>query len=120
MNCLTSIPVYQLLESTSIHTRDAANIILCAAETHPCDEVVLDFSNISFISRSFADQFHKDKLEVITRTGKVIIVENASEEVIKMLQAVARTQVKTNRPVSQVPVYKYTDLISFEKFLVAI
>lgn len=118
MNCHTSIPVLELLGAT-IHTREAADTLLQVAETHPCDEVDLDFSGVEFISRSFADQFHVDKICLAQKINKIIIVTNANEPVINMLQAVAKTQNKTDRKFMHVPVYRYNDLKSVERFLIS-
>lgn len=119
MNCNSTIPVRDIFDST-LHTRDAANQLLKWVEQDLCDHVELDFAEVEYISRSFADQFHAEKLKLATKTNKVILVTNANEEVIRMLQAVAQTQGKVNRSYEKVQVYNYTDWKSLERFLLSI
>lgn len=88
----------------------------CLSMNDPCDLVDLDFSTVEYISRSFADQFHFKKINLTETMQKKIIATNASEKVINMLQAIAKTQ-NMNRSFKSIPVYKYSDGNSFERFL---
>lgn len=119
MNYNSTIPVRDLFDST-LHTRDAANQLLKWVEEDLCDHVELDFADVEYISRSFADQFHAEKFKLATKTKKIILVTNANDEVIRMLQAVASTQDKVNRSYEKVQVYNYTDWKSLERFLLSI
>lgn len=119
MNCNSIISVSELLSST-IHTRQAAIELMQVIEENPCDQIELDFSDVAYISRSFADQFHYDKLQLAANADKSIIVSNANEEVFRMLQAVAKTQHKDKRAYEKVPVYNYTDWKSLERFLLSV
>jgi len=118
MNCHSTISVLDLL-GVAIHTREAAVALLGLVEKDACDQVDLDFGGVEFISRSFADQFHADKIALSEKTSKIILVTNASESVIKMLQAVARTQNKAYREYASVPVFKYSDRATLERFLLS-
>jgi hypothetical protein len=118
MNCHTTISVLDFLGAT-VHTREAAVALLGIVEKDACDQVDLDFRGVEFISRSFADQFHADKIALSERTGKIIFVTNATESIISMLQAVARTQNKANREYASVPVFKYSDRSTLERFLLS-
>lgn len=86
----------------------------------PCQQVELDFLGVQYISRSFADQFHTGKMELAVVSQKTIVVVNASESVVNMLQTVAKTQNKTYRTESSLPVLKYTDWQQLENFLLSI
>ena len=119
MNREFIIPLAQVLDTT-LHTRDAAKRLLQMVADSPCQQVELDFLNVQYISRSFADQFHADKMELIAITKKEIVVVNASESVVNMLQTVSRTQNKTCREESSLPVLKYTDWTQLENFLLSI
>lgn len=119
MNCNSTISVFDLFGAT-LHTRQVAVELLCAVENNPCESIELDFQKVEYISRSFADQFHSDKLNLVNRQQKNIIVINPNDEVLKMLQAVARTQFKENRDVKELPIYRYTDWQSLERFLLSI
>ncbi|MGZ3836934.1 MAG: hypothetical protein ACXVMS_06955 [Flavisolibacter sp.] len=118
MNCHSTISVLDLL-GTTVHTREASVILLKVVENDPCDQLDLDFAGVAFISRSFADQFHADKINLAQKSNKSIIVTNANESIINMLQAVSRTQHKTGRHLPSVPVYKYSDRNVLERFLLS-
>lgn len=119
MTCNSTIPVFTLLGAT-LHTRQAATELLQAVTQNPCDHIELDFVDVEYVSRSFADQFHAEKIAIAIQQQKSIIVTNANEEIIKMLQAVARTQDKENRAYEKVPVYNYTNWKSLERFLLSV
>lgn len=119
MNCNSTISVFNLLGAT-LHTRQAATELLHAIVQNPCDHIELDFVDVDYISRSFADQFHAEKLSIAIQQQKNIIVTNANEEIIRMLQAVARTQDKEIRAYEKVPVYNYTNWNSLESFLLSV
>src|SRR5215218_10464461 len=108
MNCETTISVHELFGNT-LHTREAADQLLEITKSDPCQSIELDFSGVEYISRSFADQFHGNKLKMVELLQKTIIVANADEGVINMLQAVAKTQNKEYRGFRDVPVYKYSN-----------
>ena len=57
-----------------------------------CGNLELDFSEVEFMSRSFADQFHKEKMEWTKDKNLVVLIKNAPSQVIEILQAVAKTQ----------------------------
>lgn len=118
MNGHTTITVLDIL-GTTIHTREASVTLLKVAGNDPCDQLDLDFAGVAFISRSFADQFHADKIRLAQKSNKRIMVTNANESIINMLQAVSRTQNKTERHFPRIPVYKYTDKNALERFLLS-
>lgn len=119
MNCESTISVAKALDTT-LHTRDAAKQLLQMVDDSPCQRVELDFLDVQYISRSFADQFHTDKMELAAASQKDIVVVNASEAVVNMLQTVARTQNKSHRTESSLPVLKYTNWTQLENFLLSI
>ena len=71
-------------------------------------ELELDFSNVEFMSRSYADQFHKTKLEFEQQHNVKIHIVNANEEVINMLQVVSKTQNSNNRIFEKIPVFRFS------------
>lgn len=119
MICQSIIPVSELLDN-AIHTREAVSILMNAIEDKVCSDIELDFSGVEHISRSFADQFHFEKLQFVQTHGKRIIVTNANEDVVNMLQAVARTQHKVDREYQRIPVYKYSDRATLNNFLLSL
>lgn len=119
MNCHSTISVYELLGS-SIHSREASSVLMNLVKEDPCDYVELDFSSVEHISRSFADQFYFDKMNCAIEHRKTIIVSNAADSIINMLQAVAKTQNSLNRETRVVPVYRYSSYQQLENFLLTL
>lgn len=120
MNCHSTIFISELL-GNSIHTREASSVLLDVIKNDPCDYIELDFSSIEYISRSFADQFHFDKLNCAIDLKKTIVVANASDDVINMLQAVAKSHNSNDRKkTDKVPVYKYSSYNELESFLLSL
>lgn len=119
MNCTTTISVSELI-GTSIHTREASDILMRLIEKDLCDYIELDFSNVEYISRSFADEFYFDKLNYAIKLKKNLIVSNANEAVMHMLSAVAKTQNKKPNTFFNIPIYKYSSQSQLENFLLSI
>jgi len=119
MNCTTIISVSELI-GTMVHTREASAILIRPIEKDLCDYIELDFSNVEYISRSFADQFYFDKLNCAVKLKKNIIVSNANEAVMQMLNAVAKTQCKKNSTFLNIPIYKYSSQSQLDNFLLSI
>lgn len=119
MNSEYIIQVADVLGKT-IHTRDASKHLLAVVAKKPGQNVELDFLNVDYISRSFADQFYGDTIKLASEQQKSMIVTNANEEVINMLQSVARTQSKINKVYKDIPVYKYSSWNQLENYLLSI
>ena len=119
MNCQTTIQISELLGKT-IHTRDASNYLLQVVAATGYQQIELDFSGVDYISRSFADQFHANKIKLAIEQQKSTIVTNANTEVVNMFQAVTKTQNKTDRATASLPVYKFTTWNQLENFLLSI
>jgi len=119
MTCNSTISVFDLL-GDSLHTRQAVTQLLHNVAQNPCAHIELDFAEVEYISRSFADQFHAEKLALATRQQKSIIVTNANDQIIRMLQAVAKTQDVKDRLYEKMPVFHYTNWRSLENFLLSV
>lgn len=119
MNCESTIRVAELLGKT-IHTRDASRHLLDFVAESPCMNIELDFLEVDYISRSFADEFHAYKMKLAAELQKSIIVTNANDEIINMLQSVARTQNKRYKQDIMRPVYKYSSWSQLESYLLSI
>ena len=120
MKCNSTIPVKNLLGVTSLHTREMASQLMDEVRADLCDTIELDFADIEFISRSFADQFHKEKIELWTQKGVVIPVVNANTHIISTLQSVANTQNVTVRQGDYIARYKFNSQLQLEQFLMDI
>lgn len=80
---------------TTLSTREQATRLF--SQIGDCsNRVIVDFSKVSYISRSFADQFYKDFL----RLNKVMMIQtvNGNQVVCDMLNAVVKTQKKRSDP----------------------
>jgi len=120
MNCEPTISVAKLLGKT-IHTRDASRQLLDFIAENPCMKVELDFLDVDYISRSFADEFHANKIKLASELQKSIILTNANDEVINMFQSVARTQNKRfKEDTATRPIYKYSSWSQLESYLLSI
>lgn len=119
MNCTTTISVFDLF-SSSVHTRESSAILMDLIEKDPCDFIEVDFSLVDYISRSFADQFYFDKMKCAVELKKNVIVSNANESVVRMLNTVAKTQSKKPDAFSNIPIYKYSSQSQLENFLLNI
>ncbi len=83
------------LVGNTLDSRDEARKLfsyLSDQYNHP-QAVVFDFDAVDFMSRSFADEFHKLKMAWSAEQNcSVIEIENADVQIIDILQAVAKTQ----------------------------
>ncbi len=77
----------------------------------------LDFSDVEFISRSFADQFIKEKLKLLQENSILIEVNNAKEEITEMLKTVANTQNTIERKPSSINIFKTDDFNTLKNHL---
>ncbi len=87
----SEIKITSLLPTT-LDTREGATLLsnVVREETIEDNKLVLDFENVIFMSRSFADQFHKE----VTKCDNHIdlVFKNADYGIIEMFEAVTRTQ----------------------------
>ena len=98
-------------------TREVASKFMDKVRETGCYEVEVDFSGIDFISRSFADQFHKEKIELWESGKKNVIVTNAHDDVFSMFQAICKTQKEVNRNYESYPVIHFQTRRSLENYL---
>ncbi|WP_299250347.1 STAS domain-containing protein [uncultured Cytophaga sp.] len=102
-----------------INTREAALNIKTQIQQTACTQVELNFDGVEFVSRSFADQLHKEKVELANQ-GILVVLVNASTSVMDMFRTVAKTQDATDRERHDIPVYKITTMDAFSEYLYSI
>jgi hypothetical protein len=88
------VSVKQLIGNT-LNTRDEAQKLFTQLVAHNghTSRVTLNFTDVDFMSRSFADEFYKLKIKRnIDNNKDDINIENANLQIIDILNAVARTQ----------------------------
>lgn len=96
---------------TELHTRDQADQLFSALQNQwpCCSTFILDLADVSYMSRSFADQFHKLKMAWASKDGIQFEIHNASQQVLDILRAVATTQrVHMRKADDTIPVYSYS------------
>ena len=71
--------------------------------TYKENEIILDFKNVEFISRSASDQLYKE----IQKSSKIIKLINTTENVDKMMKIVTKTQFGANRQLYKVPIMDF-------------
>src|ERR1700739_78621 len=83
------------IATTSLSTREAAKHLfefIACNTTMPT--VVLDFSSIEFISRSFADQMFIEQSRLFTDRHIVVQIQNIDENLLVLLDKVAQSRDK--------------------------
>jgi hypothetical protein len=116
-----NIKLFSFFDSSSLNTRDEAiKLFTFLANDNTADKLIYDFENISFISRSFADEFHKSLIFFTNIENVSYELVNAASDIIEMLQAVSRTQNNEKRSFNNLPVYSFIDTTSLYKFLYSI
>lgn len=102
------VKVNELLAET-LNTRAAAAALFEIVKQHQSDCVEFDFDGVVFMSRSFADQFHKERLEMKVTNNLEIQISNADVSLRKILITVEETQSKKNRFYAELPVFNFTN-----------
>ncbi|SEL41246.1 STAS-like domain-containing protein [Parapedobacter koreensis] len=87
-------------------------------ERNECKQIVLDFSGIEFISRSFADQLYKE-LYLHDKDSFDIVIKNADAGIIRMMDSVSKTQTKRRAVKKTHQVASYNDLKQMESFVMS-
>jgi hypothetical protein len=112
------INVFKQLGET-LNSREAATSLFAIVRENNAKNVVFGFSEVIFMSRSFADQFHKERLKIKAQNGLVIHLSDTSETIRKMLVTVEATQNKQNRFYSELPIFSFSEK-NLENYLQAI
>jgi hypothetical protein len=102
------INVFKHLGET-LNSREAAILLFDFVNENKANNVVFDFTNVVFMSRSFADQFHKERMKLKEKSGLTIHLKDASELIRTMLITVELTQNKRNRFYTELPVFKFSE-----------
>lgn len=113
------IHIKKVLGNT-LNTRDEASKLMQYIRSEKVEvSVVLDFREVIFMSRSFADQFYKEQQAYIQTASARIQIADADIQIIDMLEAVSRTQ-RRGRSFIEYPVYTFDAANSLMDYLQAI
>ena len=117
----TELHLVELL-GTTLNSRDEADALFARmkADLPATDSYVLNFSGVTFTSRSFADQFHKLKIRWQAEFIVPIVLENMHEQTLAILGAVAQTQQERRHKVANIPTRQLPDFNAAFKFLLTI
>jgi len=110
------------LSGNTLDSRDEAIQFFSQLKPYcgPFAEITLDFSGIDFMSRSFADQFHQEKMNWVKQNNMTVLIANAPVQVIEILQAVSKTQAKKERNIGALPIYSFSKEDQLLKYLQAL
>ena len=84
-----------------------------------CSKLEIDFSGIEFMSRSFADQFHKERILFQRNSNYNISFKNADYQTIDILNAVANTQTDRKPFITNYQLYTFNDLKKMDNYIYA-
>jgi hypothetical protein len=118
--CTHPILVAEYFKNHNLVTREYATLLIEKATSTLSGLIELDFSGISFVSRSFADQFHKEKINLWETEKKEIIVINTEPDVSEMLKTVSKTQSSNNRVFESYPHLQFQSRRFLKEYLFSV
>jgi hypothetical protein len=116
-----SVDIKKLIGNTLDSRDEATNLFNWLQQNYTtAREINFDFTDIDFMSRSFADQFHKEKIVWLNSNNIPVLISNAPIQVIEILQAVSKTQNKVVTNISDLRVYKFSKQEQLVQYLGAL
>lgn len=85
--------------------------------------IVFDFTNVEFMSRSFADQFYQLKINCELGKNNKIQLQNYNKQIAEILEAVSNTQYNQDNKrklKSEIKELHFAEMKQFEEYLLAI
>ncbi len=95
---------------TFLNTREAAILLYRSIVNLNASDVEVDFTDVFSMSRSFADQFHKERQKLRNESNVSVFLVNANKNIEKMLEVVNRTQVKQDRKFNDIQVLRFSNI----------
>ena len=92
-----------------LKTRELARVLAAALAAKSHSSLLYDLKNVRFMSRSFADEWHK-QLDALSQMGIEVVVTEARPQVRSMLDLVATTQNRPQRPSIQLIPVRYNSI----------
>ena len=119
----SEITISKVLTPT-LDVREAATTLFeyIKSSNSNISSIELDFSDIEFMSRSFADQFHKEKMKYSLENHCVISIKNADFQILEILNAVSKTQInrEKNFPDTSINIFSFSDIDQMKDYLFAL
>ena len=103
-----------------LNTREAVSEISKLIQSDPCQVIELDFTDVEFMSRSFADEFHKERIRLQNEFNLQIEIHNANQEIMVILQAVSKTQNNPDRPLVDILSFRFSKPEMLSNYLLSI
>lgn len=119
MNAALHIAVAKEFDKT-LNSREAAAKLIDMMRAGALSEIELDFSDVEFMSRSFADEYIKGATAVVKQLNASISLLNANEEILRIIRAVSETQNKTERDYQKFSVVSYSDFKVLSDYMLSI
>lgn len=90
-----TIKISDFIRSSSLITRDAARDLFKTISVLPESQIILDFSDIAYASRSFFDELNgnQNKLKLL---GKVVEYINLPDSLVQLNQKVTNSYISRN------------------------
>ena len=114
----SELKLIDLLPVTLDSREAATRLAEIVSEYSSSKYIELDFRGIEFMSRSFADQFHKE-LCLHEDHAFEIVIKNAEASIIHMLDAVSKTQTTRKSVKKTHQVASFNDLKQMESFMMS-
>lgn len=101
--------------STDLKSRANVHTLYLSVKDMNLDEVIFDFSNVNFATRSFLDEFYNVFIK-----GHHVKLENVPNEIAIILDTVSRTQNKTKNFKQQDNVKSFKTVDDFCSYMTSI
>jgi len=101
-------------------SREAVELLFNQLNSLSDVEIDLDFSNVDFVSRSYADHFYKAKIDFELKNNVKIQILNANERVITMFHVVSLTQSSINRQFEKPKRFKFSKMEILNDYMLSI
>ena len=110
------ISVFESL-GNQLSSREQADLLYKAIKQY-AEKVILDFREVDFMSRSFADQFYKEFLRL--NKEMLITVVNSNQSISDTINAVSRTQYGAKRDRISFKMQSFVDKDKLKRYLESI
>lgn len=104
----------------SLDSRDQAEKLFAIIEKIQSSDVILNFENVEFMSRSFADQFYQNAKQIGVANKMTLDFENVNNQIKEILDAVSKTQFNRKVINKQVRVYTFPEMSKLKDYLLGI
>ena len=116
LNKMRTIDITQIL-SPDLKSRLRVNDLRLFIENSQENDVVLDFSNVKFATRSFIDEFYNVFIKNVGVLPFKVKIDNVPEDINRMLESVSHTQTRVKTVPSHIPEVSFRTTDELIKYL---